>query len=269
MNIGFIGTGSMGSILIESFIQSGALRPQEMIASNRSSNKINQLIQRHQGLRLANNNADVVLQSSIIFLCVKPSEFKQVIADIQPHVSTSQIIISITSSITLTYLEDQLNGKIAKIIPSITNYVLSGATLCIYGERMLREDMLEIERLLAYISEPIRIHEQFTRVTSDISSCGPAFFALILQKFIEAAVEETGISYAEANRLASEMLLGTGKLLTIGGFTPQELQKRVSVPGGITAEGIRLLEEKLDGVFNQLIHITHAKFEEDKRKLNG
>jgi competence protein ComER len=147
--------------------------------------------------------------------------------------------------------------------------VLSGAALCIYGERMLHEDKLELERLFAHISEPIRIQEQFTRVTSDISSCGPAFFALILQKFIEAAVNETGIAHAEANRLASEMLLGTGKLLTIGGFTPQELQKRVSVPGGITAQGLQLLEDKLDGVFNQLIHITHAKFEEDKSKFNG
>jgi competence protein ComER len=269
MNIGFIGTGSMGSILIESFIQSGALRPQEIIASNRSSNKINDLIQHHNGLRLALTNSEVVLQSHIIFLCVKPSEFNNVIAEIKPHVLPSQIIVSITSPITLAYLEDQLNGKIAKIIPSITNYVLSGATLCIYGERMLHEDKLEVERLLAYISEPIRIHEQFTRISSDISSCGPAFFALILQKFIEAAVEETGIAHAEANRLASEMLLGTGKLLTKGGFTPQGLQKRVSVPGGITAEGLRLLEEKLDGVFNQLIHITHAKFEEDKSKVNG
>jgi competence protein ComER len=269
MNIGFIGTGSMGSILIDSFIRSGALRPQEIIASNRSANKLNELVQRHNGLRLADTNSEVVLQSHIIFVCVKPSEFSNVIAEIKPHVSPSQIIVSITSSITLAYLEDQLNGKIAKIIPSITNYVLSGAALCIYGGRMLREDMLEVERLLAYISEPIRIQEQFTRVTSDISSCGPAFFALILQKFIEAAVEETGITHAEANRLASEMLLGTGKLLTIGGFTPQELQKRVTVPGGITAAGLRLLEEKFDGVFNQLIHITHAKFAEDQKKVNG
>jgi competence protein ComER len=269
MNIGFIGTGSMGSILIESFIQSGALRPQEIIASNRSTNKIDHLIKRHHGLRLAPTNAEVVLQSHILFLCVKPAEFKNLIADIKPHVLPSQIIISITSPITLAYLENELNSKIAKIIPSITNYVLSGATLCIYGERMLREDMLEVERLLAYISEPIRIKEQFTRVTSDISSCGPAFFALLLQKFIDAAVKETGIAYAEANRLASEMLLGTGKLLTIGGFTPQELQTRVTVPGGITAEGLRLLEAKLDGVFNELIHITHAKFEEDKKRVNG
>jgi competence protein ComER len=145
---------------------------------------------------------------------------------------------------------------------------MGGATLCIYGERMLPEDRLMIERMLAHISEPIRVSENFTRITSDISSCGPAFFACLLQKFIRAAVEETGFPYADANRLACEMLLGTGKLLTAGGFTPGELQKRVAVPGGITAEGLRLLDQKLEGVFNQLIQITHAKFAEDVAKVN-
>jgi competence protein ComER len=269
VNVGFIGTGSMGSILIESFIQSGALRPQEIIASNRTPSKINRLAESFEGLKKASSNIEVVQQSQIIFLCIKPIEFKSVMEEIKPYVLSSHRIISITSPITLAYLEDQLSSKIAKIIPSITNYVLSGPALCIYGERMQQEDKLQIERLLTHISEPIRVSEEFTRISSDISSCGPAFFAFILLKFIRAAVEETGIPYTDANRLACEMLHGTGKLLTAGGFTPGELQKRVAVPGGITAEGLNLLEIKLDGVFNQLIHITHAKFEEDMLKVNG
>jgi competence protein ComER len=268
MNVGFIGTGSMGSILIESFIQSGALRSEEIVASNRTSVKIDRLTDNFDGLKKANSNIEVVQQCEIIFLCIKPIEFKNVIHEIQPYILPSHIIISITSPIKIAYLEDQLPCKIAKIIPSITNYVQSGPTLCIYGERMHQDDKAQIEHLLSHISEPIRVSEQFTRITSDISSCGPAFFSFILLKFIRAAVEETGIPYAEANRLACEMLLGTGKLLTSGGFTPGELQKRVSVPGGITAEGLKLLDVKLAGVFNQLIKITHAKFEEDMAKIN-
>ncbi|MNG18786.1 late competence protein ComER [compost metagenome] len=62
------------------------------------------------------------------------------------------------------------------------------------------------------------------------------------------------------------MTLGTGKLLTTGGFNPISLQKRVSVPGGITAEGLRILEKELCGVFSQVITATHAKYEEDIEK---
>jgi len=86
--------------------------------------------------------------------------------------------------------------------------------------------------------------------------------------FVDAAVDETGIPRREANRLACEMLFGTGKLLTEGGFTPEELQKRVAVPGGITAEGIKHMDKELNGIFHQLIRITHAKYYEDVAKVN-
>ena len=36
MKVGFIGTGSMGSLLIDAFIQSGALLPEQIRVSNRS-----------------------------------------------------------------------------------------------------------------------------------------------------------------------------------------------------------------------------------------
>jgi competence protein ComER len=64
------------------------------------------------------------------------------------------------------------------------------------------------------------------------------------------------------------MLLGTGKLLTEGGYTPQELQARVAVPGGITAQALALLRNNLDGVFDSLIHTTHEKYDEDLVKLD-
>lgn len=269
MNVGFIGTGSMGSILIESLISSGALPPDRIIAANRTPEKVLRLAAKHPGLQAARSNIEVVLEADIVFVCVKPSEYKKVLDEIKNVTLPSQIVVSITSPVQIRHLEEQLNCRIAKIIPSITNYMNSGACLCMYGERMSDSNKLALEELLGSISEPIRIQEKHTRVTSDISSCGPAFFALLVQKFVDAAVVETGIPYEEATRLASHMLLGTGRLLTEGDFTPESLQKRVAVPGGITAEGLRLMEHELDGMFNRLIRITHAKYKEDLEKVDA
>ncbi|MDP5273038.1 late competence protein ComER [Chengkuizengella axinellae] len=269
MNLGFIGTGSMGSILIEAFIQSEALEPKQIAASNRTKSKTQKLTDQYPDLRIYPSNIEVALESDIIFICVKPLEFKNVIDEIKNVLLPSQIIVSITSPILIKHLEDQLPCKIAKIIPSITNHECSGASLCMYGNKITEEDKQTLEELLKPISEPLRISEKFTRVTSDISSCGPAFLAFFIQNFVEAAVKETGIPREEATRLASEMVLGTGKLLTSGGFTPETLTERVCVPGGITAEGIKLMSNELDGVFNQLIQTTHAKYEEDLNKVES
>lgn len=267
MNIGFIGTGSMGSILIEAFLHSGALRPEQIIASNRSAGKVDRLAATYPGLHAARSNTEVVENSGITFICVKPSEFKKVIDDIKSTVLPSQIIVSITSPVLIRHLEEQLDCKIAKIIPSITNRMLNGASLCIYGRRITAEDRQTLEALLSHISTPVRISEQNTRIASDISSCGPAFLAFFIQKLIDAAVQETDLPREQAARLAGEMALGTGRLLTAGGFSAEELQRRVAVPGGITAEGLQLLEKELAGVFNQLIRITHTKYREDLEKV--
>lgn len=267
MKVGFIGTGSMGSTLIEALIQSEALESEQLIASNRTLQKVQQLALRYPGLHVANHNVEVVQQSQIVFLCIKPSEFKTVLHEISPEVSPKLIIVSITSPVLIRHLERQLPCKIAKIIPSITNYVWSGASLCMYGNRILTEDRLLLEQLMMSVSRPLQVSEQYTRITSDISSCGPAFIAFFLQKWIDAAVEVTGIDGEEASHLASEMLLGTGKLLTEGGFSLERLQQRVAVPGGITAEALRLLDCELNSVFQQLIQVTHAKYEAELEKV--
>ncbi|MEW9701549.1 late competence protein ComER [Paenibacillus sp. SI8] len=266
MKAGFIGTGSMGSILIEAFIHSGACNPEQIIAGNRTISKVEHLAQTYPGLQVARSNREVVAQSDLVFLCVKPSEFKKVIDEIKEDVLPSHMIVSITSPVLLKHLEGHLPAKISKIIPSITNYVLSGATLCIHGNRMQPEDKEWLENLFTHISTPIRVSENYTRISSDLSSCGPAFLAYFIQSFIDAAVEETGISKEEATLLASEMTLGTGKLLTTGGFNPVSLQKRVSVPGGITAEGLRIMENEMTGLFQNIIRATHTKYKEDLEK---
>lgn len=269
MRVGFIGTGSMGSMLIETFIRSGALNPGNMVVTNRTIAKAERLAASYPGLQTARSNKEAATHADLLFICVKPLEFKNVIDEIQALMTPQQTIVSITSPVLIRHLEDRLPCKIAKVIPSITNQVLSGATLCIYGDRMMPEDQERLENLLSYVSAPIRVSEEYTRISSDLSSCGPAFLAFFIQKYIEAAVSATGISEKEAVQLASEMTLGTGKLLTTGGFTPAALQQRVAVPGGITEEGLRIMEKELCSVFYDLIRTTHAKYEEDLEKVEA
>jgi len=268
MKVGFIGTGSMGTVLIESFIRSGALEPEAIVASNRSPEKVDRLAAKYPGLTAARSNRQVASDCQTVFVCVRPFSFKAVIDEIKPHVTPDMTVISITSPVLIKHLESALPCKIAKVIPSITNEVLGGATLCIYGERMTESDKMSLEQLLGAISRPIRVDEPYTRVTSDLSSCGPAFLAYFVQKLVDAAVEVAGVPRDEAVRLASEMVLGTGKLLTEGGYTPDSLRQRVAVPGGIIEAGLSLMEQELDTTFVRLLRKTHAKYDEDVEKVD-
>lgn len=266
MRVGFIGTGSMGSILIDSFIATGALHPDQITASNRTREKVVKLSQLHPGLLAARDNAEVVQRSQVIFICVKPLEFKKVFDDIIPWIKPEQIVISITSPILLSDLEKELPCKSAKVIPSITNSVQAGASLIMYSNRCTEEDREWIHQLFSKISSPLEIEESYTRVSSDIVSCGPAFMSYLLQRFITAAVEETGISREEATFLASQMIVGFAELISKGPFDLETLQQRVLVPGGVTGAGLAALEG-IGHVFNQLFKNTHRKYNMDLEEV--
>ena len=269
MKVGFIGTGSMGSILIEALIVSKALNPEQILAANRSRDKVLKLADRFPAIQVAYDNGEIARECEIVFICVKPHEYKRVIEDIRPFAHEQQIVVSITSPVLIKHLEDQLPCKIAKIIPSITNYALSGASLCMYSERMNTKDRHKLETMLSKMSKPHHIEERFTRITSDLSSCGPAFLCYFTEQFVKAAVEMTGISQNEANKLVCDMMYGTAKLLKEKDFTPASLQERVRVPGGITAEGLDLMQSYMNGMFVRLIHATHDKYNNDLAKVES
>ncbi|SEO64042.1 competence protein ComER [Paenibacillus sophorae] len=269
MKVGFIGTGSMGGLLIDAFLSSGGLLAGDVIASNRSPQKLARLAQLHPGITLAESNGETASRSDILFLCVKPMEFKTLTDEIAHCLRSEQIVVSITSPVQIYHLESVLPSKIAKIIPSITHSVYSGTSLCVLGSRLEADDRTQLLKLMSHIGTPVEIYEHHTRISSDFSSCGPAFLSYFIERWIEAAVEATGIDHTLAGKLAGEMLLGTGKLLTEGEFTPQQLQDRVAVPGGITAEALNHLRCSLDGVFERLIATTHKKYDEDVAKLDS
>lgn len=268
MQVGFIGTGSMGSILIEAFIEANTLLPSQVHASNRTFSKVKDLAKKHTGLHAYPSNITVAQKADILFLCIKPLEFKTALDDIEQYVRAEQIIVSITSPVDILHLEANSKAKIAKIIPSITNSVQSGASLMIAGKRLTASDKNLLYNLMSTISQPIWIDERHTRVSSDIVSCGPAFISFLLQEMIDAAHRERGLSKQQATMLVSHMIIGLGDLLGQEKFTLATLQDKVSVPGGVTGEGLKILEAETGDMFDLLFRQTHLKYDDDIEKVN-
>jgi competence protein ComER len=270
MKVGIIGTGSMGTILLESFIDSGALQESDVFVTNRSIEKAENLQNRFPEINIVTSANDVIQNTDITFLCAKPLQFPEVIEQISSVCSADHMLVSITSPISVEQLEDQLDCKVARAIPSILNRAHAGSSLLSFGKRCSKEDREQLTSFMSYISEPLLIKENITRVSSDIVSCGPAFFSYLIQQFIDGAVRQTEITNDEATFLATNMMIGMGKLLEKGHYTLPTLQERVCVPGGITGEGIKVLEEEVGLMFDHLFQQTHAKYyhEQEKIKLN-
>ncbi len=268
MNVGIIGTGNMGTILIEAFIESRAVKPSNLFITNRTLARAKRLKNIYPALNLVASTEEVIQHSEIVLICLKPMDIHPLLLKIAPLVHVEQCVVSITSPINLKRLQSVIPCNVARVIPSITNRALSGVSLVTFGDRCTEKAQQLVNDLFMSISSPVIIEEQVTRVASDIVSCGPAFFSYLLQRFIDSAVEETDITVDQATELASGMLIGMGKLLEKRIFTLPALQEKVCVKGGVTGIGIKVLEEEMGDMFNHVIQSTHEKYYEDIQKIS-
>jgi competence protein ComER len=268
MKIGIIGTGNMGRILVEAFIEGKAVSPSCMMITNRTIGKAMVLKDKYNEIRVGANAVEVAAQSDLLFVCVKPLDVFKIIDQINPYLTQNKCLVSITSPISTNQIESKISCSVARVIPSITNRALAGVSLITYGEKCSDNWRTELERLMSKMSVPVHIEENITRVASDIVSCGPAFFSYLLQAFIKAAVKETEIDEKAATILASEMIVGLGDLLKQGHYTLPSLQEKVCVKGGITGEGIKVFENELGELFEHVFQATHAKFKEDLDEID-
>jgi competence protein ComER len=267
MNIGIIGTGNMGRILVEAMIDGKAISPSSMMITNRTKSKALLLKDKYRKIKVGANPGEVAAESDLVFVCVKPFDVFNILDEIKPHLSPNKCIISITSPISTSQIEKIVPCSAVRVIPSITNRALSGVSLITYGDNCSDQWKTKIEELITKIGVPLPIDEKITRVASDIVSCGPAFFSYLLQSFIQAAVKETEIDENAATIMASEMIVGLGELLKQGHYTLSSLQEKVCVKGGITGEGIKVLDNELGDVFEHIFQATQAKFKEDLDKV--
>ena len=263
MITGIIGTGNMGTILIESLITSGFLNQNQLIINNRTHVKAESLKEKYPGICVAHSSVEIAKSAKLIFICVKPHEIHPLIEIMEPHLTAEQCLVTITSPLSPKQLERMVPCSCARLIPSITNRAQSGASILTFGESCKKEWQEHLHQLAASFSRPLQIETQYTRVTSDIVSCGPAFFSYLARSFIDAAVLHTGINQEQATELTQSMLIGLGELLNKQYFTLPALQEKVCVKGGITGEGIKVLDKELEGVFKRLFEATEKKFEED------
>lgn len=268
MNVGIIGTGNMGGMLARSLVRFGAVRPGQLWAANRSPEKLHRLTEEVPDIHPA-SPAEVTSACPVVFLCVKPAETSAALAEIRAHLSADHLLVLLSNMLDIADMEARVPARVAKVIPSLVQQVAGGVVLLMYGRRVSTADQTALERLLSHVGRPLVIEEHQGRICSDLTSCGPAFISYVLAQMAQAAVEaHPDLPQATAEALVRETALGTARLLQEAGLSFAEVVQRVSVPGGITAEAIKVLAERIPLAWSEAFYTTHA-IEESKKARTG
>ncbi|MBN1236262.1 MAG: NAD(P)-binding domain-containing protein [Methanotrichaceae archaeon] len=261
---GFIGTGHLGSMLVKKFVETGAIEAEEILASNRTQEKVQRLA-KATGIRPASSRVVAEL-SDVIFICVRPLEVRDVLSELAYLLDFQKLVVSVAADVSLENMGALCPARLARAFPSMASEKLQGATLLAFGDNATREDRGLIVGLFQAIGKAEVVEEKDFGTLADLTSCAPGYFAALMREFVLAA-ERREISAELAERLVKQTLLGTAMLLEEESFAG--LIKSVATKGGITEAGVKVIEREAPGMFDQLFQTTQARHEQVMKNIEG
>ena len=237
--IGFIGGGNMAEAMIKGIRQSGM---KDIIVSEPREERRKYLEQTY-AVKTTPDNREVVKDSHIIILAVKPQNMDDVTAGISGTITDDKIVVSIAAGVTLSYLSSRLKtSKIIRVMPNTPALVQEGMSVLSMCECIHDKEMGLIRDIFMSIGKVLFLPEKYMDAVTAVSGSGPAFFAYFVEAMIEGGTK-LGLSRDNAAELAVQTFMGTAKLLETG-MPPDKLREMVTSPGGTTAAGLKVFEEK-------------------------
>jgi pyrroline-5-carboxylate reductase len=270
MKLAFIGYGSMGRMLVEGFLRTGAAVARDVVVSNRSPDKLVPLSRIHPQVTLAPDNRTAARGADLVFLCVKPLEVGRALEEIRDELDAADgHVVSIAACVTLVMLNRIRPGRYTKVIPSLASEVGCGVSLVCHGPDVRPGEAAAVEGLFGCLGTVKRIKETDFEAAADLTSCAPGLLAALFRQFVEAGLRHSRLDRRDAEEMLVRTVYGTAKLLLEGGTDFAKLIDRVATKGGITEEGVKVLDAGLPEVFDQVFAKTLAKHEKVKEMLAG
>jgi pyrroline-5-carboxylate reductase len=260
IRVGFIGYGSMGSMLLQGFINAGAIMPQEIIVSTRTKSKLEEINNTWPGINIAASNAETSEKAKYIFLCVEPDDVKSILLDIKDTLTADSVIVSAAGSVSISNIESVTHGKVIRFMPTVTSEVREGITLFCCNGQTGADEASYVENLLEAVSKVRIIPEADFDIATVLTSCGPGLFAAILDEFVSSALRaDSALGRNDAEDMVIATFFGTAKTLLEKNMGFDDMVKRVATKGGTTEEGVKVFRGELPDVFDHMFEACLRK----------
>jgi pyrroline-5-carboxylate reductase len=236
---GFVGGGNMAEALIKGM----ALQGRRDIVVSEPREERRRHLEKAYGVRTTADNTEAVRASKVVVLAVKPQNMAEVLEDIAGSVTAEKTVVSIAAGITLDYLKQRLKTeRLVRVMPNVAALAQEGMTVMSLCECFSDRDMAAVRDIFMSVGKVLVMPERHLDAVTAVSGSGPAFIALFVEAMAEAGAK-MGLREDDARVLAVQTAVGTARLLE-DGLPPGRLIEMVRSPGGTTAEGLRVFEER-------------------------
>lgn len=254
-SIGFIGFGSMGSMLLKGLINKSNISPNQIIVTRKNKSKLVEIKEIWPGINITEDVTEVAKKAEIIFICVKPLEFKNVLESVEPFLFPNQHIITIAGSLMIKDIESIINCKITKLIPTVISEIYEGISLICHNDMVTEVDAERIEKIIGCFTDLKLANEADFNAATKFTSCGPGLYSAILDEFVEAGLRYTdSFTKEEISDMVQRTIYGTIKLMIENNMDFSDVIERVATKGGLTEEGVKVAKAELPQVFDDMLN---------------
>jgi pyrroline-5-carboxylate reductase len=241
--VAILGAGKMGGILLQAFLKSKVLQPEQILATVQHPERAAQL-SAQWGIEVSTDNLAAARKADLILIGVKPVTVPELVEQIRPALTPEKLLVSFAASVTTAAIEKAAGMEIAVIrsMPNTPSMLGAGITALSGGCHSTAEHLEIASRLFATVGRTVVVDEKHMDAVTGLSASGPAFIYIILESLAEAGVK-VGLPRDIATLLAAQTTLGAARMVLETGYHPALLKDAVTTPAGCTIDGILELEE--------------------------
>lgn len=208
------------------------------------------------GVAVLTDMPKTLAKGTTILLGMKPYQLGDVAARLAPLCDAETRIVSILAGTPLAALRGKfpIVDAVVEAMPNLPVGIGEGVVGLYTNMRTDDAARAAVEALMAPLglAEWIADENLFNALTA-LSGCGPAFLFRFIDTLARAG-EALGLPGDQAARMAVATVRGAASMAALSGISPAELADQVASPGGMTREGLNVMDA--DGRLAQLMADT-------------
>ncbi len=247
----------MGEALLSGLLRAGR-QVKDLVVAEKHPDRAKYLAEKYSVL--VTSVADAADNAAYVIVAVKPSDVEYVVDEVAGAASaadsdTEQVFVSIAAGVSTAYYEAKLpaGAPVIRVMPNTPILVGGGISAVAPGRFATPEQLKEVAGIFDAVGGVITVAEAQLDAVTAVSGSGPAYFFLMVEALVDAAVA-AGLSRAVSTDLVVQTMAGSAAMLlerldevTAAGdaaldTTAAALRAMVTSPAGTTAAGLRELE---------------------------
>jgi pyrroline-5-carboxylate reductase len=232
MQVGFIGAGNMARALALGW-------GDPVLCTDSGSGRAQQLADELGGEAPASNR-ELAERADLVILAHKPAQLAEVAWE---AAGAAKAVVSLLARTSQADVRSAYPGvPVFRIEPNTAVQLRRGVLAFAEPDAQTDEALHEqVRELFSRVGTVVDVPERLMTVAGACSGVGPAYWALLVEAQVDAAVK-AGMPAAMAATLVTETMAGAAELLRDRGGDTLGVRREVASPGGTTAHGLAALE---------------------------